>query len=156
MILLDANLLLYARVKDFPLHEAAREWLDGKLNGVVGVALPWQSLLAFVRLSSNPRIFQMPLTPSEAWLQVQAWLACPPAWTPEPTERHGEVLATLIPALGNRPNLLPDANLAALALEYGLALCSTDADFARFPGLTWENPLLNSGVGGAERGNPEA
>ena len=141
MILLDANLLLYARVSGFPQHEAARDWLDGKLNGVPGVALPWQSLLAFVRLSSNPRIFQRPLPTSEAWFQVREWLECPPVWIPEPTERHEEVLGTLIPSVGNRPNLLPDANLAALAMEYGLVLCSSDADFARFPGLRWENPL---------------
>jgi toxin-antitoxin system PIN domain toxin len=141
MILVDANLLLYARISDFPQHETARQWLDGKLNGIPGVALPWQSLLAFVRLSSNPRIFQKPLNTSEAWQQVEEWLACPPTWTPEPTQKHGAVLSTLIPAVGNRPNLLPDANLAALALEYGLTLCSSDADFARFPGLRWENPL---------------
>lgn len=141
MILLDANLLLYARVSDFPQHGKAREWLDGKLNGVTGVALPWQSLLAFIRISSNPRIFRTPLAPSEAWQQVEEWLACPSAWTPEPTEKHGEFLAGLIPAVGNRPNLLPDANLAALAMEYGLTLCSSDADFARFPGLNWLNPL---------------
>ena len=83
-------------------------------------------------------------------------MSCPPAWTPEPTEKHGEILGALIPALGNRPNLLPDANLAALALEYGLTLCSTDADFARFPGLRWENPLLGPGWTRAEKGNPEA
>ena len=141
MILVDANILLYARVAGFPQHDAARSWLDERLNGVPGVALPWQCLLAFVRISSNPRIFEKPLTAGEAWHQVEAWQSCPPVWMPEPTERHGEVLAGLIPAVGNRPNLVPDANLAALALEYGLTLYSTDADFARFPGLSWENPL---------------
>jgi predicted nucleic acid-binding protein len=87
---------------------------------------------------------------------VEEWLSCSPAWTPEPTEKHGEILATLIPAMGNRPNLLPDANLAALALEYGLTLCSADADFARFPGLEWENPLLGHDRNGAEKVNPGA
>jgi len=141
VILVDANILLYARVAGFTQHEPAREWLDGKLNGVAGVGLPWQSLLAFARLLSNPRIFERPSTAAEAWGQVEEWLACRPVWPPEPRERHGEILATLIPAVGNRPNLLPDANLAALAMEYGLTLCSTSADFARFPGLQWENPL---------------
>jgi toxin-antitoxin system PIN domain toxin len=141
VILVDANILLYARVAGFPLHETARNWLDGKLNGVPRVALPWQSLMAFVRLSSNPRIFERPLSAAEAWQQAEAWLACPPVWTPSPMDRHSELLSSLMPAVGNRPNLLPDASLAALAMEHGLTLCSTDADFARFPGLQWENPL---------------
>ena len=141
MILVDANILLYARVAGFPQHEVARAWLDEKLNGVPGVALPWQSLLAFVRLASNPRIFERPLSATEAWQQVEEWLACPGTWTPEPTENHERILRSLIPSVGNRPNLIPDANLAALALDYGLTLWSTDADFARFPGLRWKNPL---------------
>jgi toxin-antitoxin system PIN domain toxin len=141
VILVDSNILLYARVAGFSKHEMAREWLDGKLNGTPKVGLAWQSLLAFVRLSSNPRIFERPLSAAEAWRQAEEWLACPPVWTPTPTENHGEILAALIPAVGNRPNLLPDANLAALAMEHGLTLCSTDADFARFPGLRWEDPL---------------
>ena len=142
MILVDANLLLYAKIQDFPQHEAARTWLEERLNDVVGVGLPWQSLMAFVRLASNPRIFQQPLPAPEAWQQVEEWLACPPVWTPEPTDRHGEILAALIPAIGNRSNLFPDANLAALAMEYGLILCSNDADFGRFEGLRWKNPLI--------------
>jgi toxin-antitoxin system PIN domain toxin len=141
MILVDSNLLLYAKIQEFPQHKAARAWLDQRLNDVVGVGLPWQSLLAFVRLISNPRIFERPLTAEQAWLQVEEWLGCPNAWIPEPTERHGEVLASLLPETGNRSNLVPDAHLAALAMEYGLVLCSSDADFARFEGLRWENPL---------------
>jgi toxin-antitoxin system PIN domain toxin len=141
VILVDANILLYARVAGFSQHEPARTWLDEKLNGAPRVGLPWQSLLAFVRLASNPRVFERPLNAVEAWSQAEEWLACPPAWAPAPTEKHGEILATLISVVGNRPNLLPDASLAALALEHGLILCSTDADFARFPGLQWDNPL---------------
>ncbi len=141
MILVDANLLLYARVAGFSQHETARTWLDERLNGVPKVALPWQCLLTFVRISSNPRIFERPLTSSAAWRQVEEWQRCPPVWMPEPTDRHGQVLASLIPAIGNRPSLIPDADLAALAIEHGLTLCSTDADFARFPGLDWQNPL---------------
>jgi toxin-antitoxin system PIN domain toxin len=141
MILLDANLLLYAKISDFPQHGAASSWLDEKLNDVVGVGLPWQSLLAFVRLTSNPRIFQRPLSASEAWLQVEEWLSCRNVWVPEPTERHGEILRSFLRSVGNRSNLIPDAHLAALAMEYGLILCSSDADFSRFEGLRWENPL---------------
>ena len=80
MILVDANLLLYAKVRDFPQHELAKAWLDERLNDVTGVGLPWQSLLAFVRLASNPRIFQRPLPASEAWVQVEEWLACRNVW----------------------------------------------------------------------------
>ncbi len=141
MILVDANLLVYARVEDFAQHKAARSWLDERLNGVPAVGLPWPSLLAFVRLVSNPRIFDRPMPSDDAWRQVEEWLACSPVWTPEPTEHHHEVLSTLMPAVGNRPNLVPDAHLAAIAIQYGLTLCSTDADFGRFQGLKWENPL---------------
>jgi toxin-antitoxin system PIN domain toxin len=141
MILVDSDLLLYAKVREFPQHPMAKVWLDGRLNDIAGVGLPWQSLLAFVRLISNPRIFRSPLPASEALLQVEEWLGCRNVWVPEPAERHGEILASLLPAIGNRSNLIPDAHLAALAMEYGLVLCSSDADFARFEGLRWENPL---------------
>ena len=76
-----------------------------------------------------------------AWQQVSQWLACEPAWIPLPTERHGEVLGRLLAEPGMYGNLVPDAHLAALAIEHGLTLCSTDGDFARFPELKWLNPL---------------
>lgn len=141
MILVDANLLVYARVRDFTQHERAREWLDARLNGPTGVGLPWATLLAFVRLVSNPRIFREPMAVDAAWAQVEEWLACDPVWTPVPTERHSSLLAELLPLSGGRSNLVPDADLAALAMEYGLVLHSTDRDFSRFPGLRWKNPL---------------
>ncbi len=143
MILVDANLLLYARIGDFREHEAARCWLDEKLNGRVGVALPWPSLLAFVRIATNPRVFHEPMSMDRAWAQVRAWLDCRPAWIPTPTERHADVLQALMPTAA-RPDLVPDAHLAALAIQYGLVLCSTDRDFARFPGLRWEDPLAGN------------
>jgi uncharacterized protein len=141
VILVDANLLVYARVADFPQHQAAKSWLDCRLNGVTGVGLPWPSLLAFVRLVSNPRIFRAPLNVTDAWRQVEEWLGCGPAWIPEPTARHRVILGPLLSQVGGRANLVPDVHLAALAMEYGLVLCSTDGDFARFEGLRWENPL---------------
>jgi toxin-antitoxin system PIN domain toxin len=140
MILLDANLLVYARVSGFPQHDRARRWLDEQLNGRTGVGLPWQSLLAFVRLMSNPRVFERPISVKDAWVQVEAWLDLPPCWIPEPTDRHRSILGSLIPEAG-RPDLVPDAHLAALAMEYGLVLHSTDRDFSRFTGLRWRNPL---------------
>ena len=141
MILVDANLLIYAKVSDFEQHERARAWLDSKLNGPVGVGLPWTSLLAFVRLVSNPRVFPRPLPISDAWKQVEEWRGSDHVFSPEPTAKHPIVLETLMRNAVDRSNLVPDAHLAALAIEYGLTLCSTDGDFARFQGLTWENPL---------------
>jgi toxin-antitoxin system PIN domain toxin len=145
VILIDANLLVYARVTGLPQHGTARDWLDAHLNGSVRVGLPWPSLLAFVRLVSNPRVFERPQAVARAWRQVEEWLDCEPVWVPSPTDRHREVLGALLRQAGQRPNLVPDAHLAALAIEHGLTLCSTDGDFARFPGLRWENPLADAG-----------
>lgn len=141
MILVDTNLLVYAHVKAFPQHAAARKWLDGRLNGTTRVGLAWPSILGFVRLVSNPRVFECPETIARAWQQAEAWLGSPSAWIPLPTERHREVLSELLSTLDLRANHVPDAHLAALAIEHGLTLCSTDSDFARFPGLRRENPL---------------
>jgi toxin-antitoxin system PIN domain toxin len=141
MILVDANLLVYAHVRSFQQHESARAWLDAQLNGNSRVGLPWHSLLAFLRIVTNPRIFQMPESMSDAWKQVEAWLDCEVAWIPEPMERHRHVLGSLLGASGMQANLVPDAHLASLAIEHGLTLCSTDGDFARFQNLRWQNPL---------------
>jgi toxin-antitoxin system PIN domain toxin len=141
LILIDANLLIYARVSSFVQHQTAQDWLDRQLNGVPRVGFPWASLLAFLRVVTNPRIFERPEPISDAWDQVMAWLGTGPAWIPEPTERHVEVLGELIRLPGVHANLVPDAHLAALAIEHGLILCSTDGDFARFPRLRWMNPL---------------
>jgi uncharacterized protein len=141
MILVDANLLVYAHVRTFLQHESARAWLDEQLNGNSPVGLPWHSLLAFLRIVTNPRVFQNPETMAGAWNQVEEWLDCEPAWIPEPTDRHREVLGTLLAGSGMQANLVPDAHLASLAIEHGLILCSTDGDFARFQSLRRQNPL---------------
>jgi len=141
VILVDANLLVYAHVASQPQHPAAHAWLDQRLNGAAPVGLPWPSLLAFLRLVTNPRIFARPETPASAWRQVRQWLDCPPVWIPQPTDRHREVLGRLLESQPVKANLIPDAHLAALAIEHGLTLCSTDGDFGRFAGLKWEDPL---------------
>ncbi|MGH9128589.1 MAG: TA system VapC family ribonuclease toxin [Acidimicrobiales bacterium] len=142
MILVDANLLIYAHAEDLPQHDQARSWLDSHLSGRAAVGLPWASLLAFLRIISNPRALQYPEPIAQAWVQVQEWLDAPPAWIPQPTERHRDTLATLINS-ATHANLVPDAHLAALAIEHGLVLASSDGDFAQFQamGLRWENPL---------------
>jgi toxin-antitoxin system PIN domain toxin len=141
VILVDVNILLYASNAEADQHAESREWLDGKLGGTAPVGLPWPTLLAFLRIATNPRAFRRPLTMSTAWEQVSAWLSAEPAWTPEPTERHAAVLGELLALPGVYGNLVSDAHLASLAIQHGLTLCSTDGDFARFPGLVWLNPL---------------
>jgi hypothetical protein len=141
VILVDANILIYSHVETFAQHRSARDWLDQQLNGSRRVGLPWDSLLAFLRLVTNPRVFERPEPMVEAWRQARAWLACETAWIPQPTERHTDLLDELLALPGVHANLVPDAHLAALAIEHGLTLCSTDGDFARFPALRWLNPL---------------
>jgi uncharacterized protein len=141
LILVDANLLIYAVNAAAPQHVVARSWLDARMNSAARVGLPWISLLAFLRLVTNARVFQRPMSMTDAWNQVDAWLGSGPAWVPAPTQRHAEILARLLMAPGVHGNLVPDAHLAALAIEYGLELNSTDGDFARFTGLRWRNPL---------------
>jgi hypothetical protein len=141
VILVDVNILLYASNAEADQHAESREWLDGKVGGTAPVGLPWPTLLAFLRIATNPRAFRRPLTMSTAWEQVSAWLSAEPVWTPEPTERHAAVLGELLALPGVYGNLVSDAHLASLAIQHGLTLCSTDGDFARFPGLVWLNPL---------------
>jgi toxin-antitoxin system PIN domain toxin len=105
------------------------------------VGLPWPSLLAFIRIATNPVAIRQPLTPSTAWTQVLEWLGASVAWIPSPGDRHVEILGSLMTAQGMSSRLVSDAHLAALAIEHGLTLCSTDGDFAKFAGLKWENPL---------------
>lgn len=142
MILVDANLLVYASVAGFPQHERARAWLDQQLSGATRVGLPWPSLLAFLRLVTNPRVFERPANIADAWQRVRVWLDAPTAWIPQPTDRHVELLGKLIGEGAVQANLVPDAHLAALALEHGLEVCTTDTDFARFGEVRWRNPLM--------------
>jgi toxin-antitoxin system PIN domain toxin len=141
VILVDANLLLFAANRAAPEHARARAWLDDRLNGTARVGLPWPSLLAFVRLVTNPLVVRNAVAPAEAWRQVEEWLTCESVWIPLPGTGHAEILGTLLKVPGMTSRLVPDAHLAALAIEHGLTLCSTDGDFSRFSGLTWQNPL---------------
>ena len=143
MILIDANILIYAHVSSFAQHNLARDWLDQQLNASARVGLPWTSLLAFLRLVTNPRVFEQPEAIRDAWEQVQTWLTSETVWIPQPTERHADILGEFLALPGVHGNLVPDAHLAALAVEHGLTLCSTDGDFARFQGLRWLNPIAS-------------
>jgi uncharacterized protein len=143
-MLLDANLLLYAIHEGADRHEAATSWLTEQLNGSRRVGIPWSSLGGFLRIATHPRAFPRPLDPATAWERVTDWLASPVVWIPEPGPENPRILGQLIAAHDVRGNLVPDAMLAALAIEHGLTLHSTDTDFARFNDLRWEDPLRRS------------
>jgi toxin-antitoxin system PIN domain toxin len=141
VILVDVNLLIYATSARAKQHEVARDWLDAQLNGTSRVGLPWASLLGFLRITTNRRAFSDAISMEAAWGQIEAWLGCDPVWIPQPTDRHAEVLGSLCAQSGILGDLVSDAHLAALAIEHGLTLCSSDGDFARFRELKWINPL---------------
>jgi toxin-antitoxin system PIN domain toxin len=142
-VLVDANLLVYATDRLGSRHGAAAEWIEEQLNGSHRVGLPWQSLAAFLRIATHPRIFANPLEPAVAWRQVEDWLAAPAAWVPTPGPGYADLLGALLTRHEITGNLVPDAALAALALEHGLEVASADSDFARFApaGLRWQDPL---------------
>lgn len=144
MIAVDANLLVYAHVTSFEQHDGARTWLEEQLATLPRVGLAWASLLAFMRLVTNPRLFSEPESMADAWEQVEAWLDADSVWTPTPTPRHREILSAFFEGLGLRANDVPDAHLAALAVEHGIKLATTDSGFARFQRLEWFNPLRSS------------
>lgn len=141
MILVDANLLLYAYHPRSGQHLASRAWLEGVLSGPERVHFAWFTLWAFLRISTNPRVFARPLSAAEAEAAVSSWLAQPASSILEPGERHWEILRVLLREGQTVGPLVMDAALAALAIEHGATLHTTDRDFSRFPGLKWRNPL---------------
>jgi toxin-antitoxin system PIN domain toxin len=140
-VLVDANLLIYAVDEDSPHHEAAASWLSGVLNGNRRIALPWQTIGAFVRIVTHPRAVSSPLSGPDAWGHVAAWLAAEVAWVPPTSEQTAAVFGELIGRYHITGNLVTDAQLAALAFEHGLSVMSADSDFARFKEVHWVNPL---------------
>lgn len=141
MKLTDVNLLLYAVDSEAPRHAAARRWLEEQLSGRETFAFAWSVLLAFLRLSTSRRVFESPLSPDESFDLMDAWLARPNVVVVHPTERHGALLRELLTPLGVAGDLVSDAHLAALSIEHGAELCSSDADFSRFAGIRWTDPL---------------
>ena len=141
MILVDANLLLYAEDSASPQHDPARRWWDAQLSGRGTVCLCWPVLTAFIRIATNRRLYEHPLTLAEATARVQSWLQHPSTRVVQPTQGHWQVIKGLLEQGQAVGNLVTDAHLAALAIEHGCELYSTDSDFARFPTLQWHNPL---------------
>jgi len=141
VILVDANVLLYAEDSLSPYHDTARQWWDAQLSGRSPVCLCWTVLTAFIRVGTNRRVFERPLSLNEAIHRVQSWVDQPCTRLIYPTEQHWQVLQELLEQGQAIGNLVTDAHLAALAIEHGCQLYPTDSDFARFPKLKWSNPL---------------
>ena len=141
MIVVDANLLLYAVNRDLPQHEVARLWWEGVLSRGTPVGLAWGVLLAFLRISTHPRIFERPLKAEAAAAYLDGWLAVPGVRPISPMPRHWEILRPLIVRSGTGGNLTSDAHLAAMTIEHGGTLYSADNDFKRYAGLVHINPL---------------
>ena len=140
-MLVDANILLYSVDETSPFHAQALAWLTAALNGPRRVGIPWMSLVAFIRIATNPRASRLPLTPEQAWQHVEAWLDAPACWIPSPGRGHREIFAGLIVAHDVRAGLVTDAVLVALCVEHGLEMVSADSDFARFSEVEWVNPV---------------
>ena len=141
MILVDANLLLYAEDSRSGHHELARKWWDQQLSGSTPVCLCWPVLTAFLRIGTNARLHQRPLSLREATQRVQSWVDQPCVRIIEATENHWPIFQRMLKAGNAAGNLVMDAHLAALAVEHACRLCSSDSDFARFPGIKWLNPV---------------
>ncbi len=141
MIVLDANLLIYAVNQDAPVYRQAKSWLESVLSGRDTVGFSWNVLLAFLRLTTRHGLFRHPLPPETALDLMADWLDQPSAMVVHPGPRHLRILRELLLPMGTGGNLTSDVHLAALAIEHGAELCSSDTDFASFRGLKWRNPL---------------
>ena len=141
MILPDVNLLIYAVDSEAPMHRRAKQWLEQVLSAPQTVAISWSTVLAFVRLTTSRSMYRAPLPVEVALNTVGTWLAHPSVTLVHPGPKHFSILRDLLMAVGTGGNLTSDAHLAALAIEHGAELCSSDYDFGRFPRLNWSNPL---------------
>ena len=142
MVTSDANVVLYAHNKGAEQHSAAKIWLEGQLSGSEIFFFNWQTISAFLRISTNHRSFPNPFTFNEATRIVQEWLDLPNVELLVPTARHWDIFKELIVDGQTTGPLIMDAHLAALAIEHGATLATTDRDFSRFPRLKTINPLV--------------
>jgi toxin-antitoxin system PIN domain toxin len=144
VIVADVNLLVYAIDEDSPFHIKARSWFEQVLSGTESIGLAWIVLLGFLRVTTRSEAVRNPLAVKQALELVELWLAQPRSQSSSPAPRHFELLRGLLSAIGTGGNLTSDAHLAAIAIEHGAEICSTDTDFGRFQGLRWRNPLVSS------------
>jgi toxin-antitoxin system PIN domain toxin len=141
VIVVDLNLLVYAHNEAAPLHDRARRWWEDLMTREQPVSIPWAVAFGFVRLVTHPAVLSDPLPPLAALARVRGWYAQPEVRVIEPGPRHLDIVEELLRATGVGGSLTTDTHLAALAIEHQATLCSNDADFGRFPGLRWVNPL---------------
>jgi len=139
--ILDANILLYAHNADDPRHRPVGKWIEDLFSKGDITGLPWPTIWAFLRVSTSKRVWKRPLAPREAFGTIQGWLAQPRISVVQPGPRHAQILEQVVTESRSTGPLVSDAVLAALAIEHGATLASTDRDFARFSGLRWINPL---------------
>ena len=144
MILVDANLLLYAYDSESPHHEASRRWLETEFSSGRPVGFGLVTLLAFVRIASDHRIYARPLTPAAACQLVDAWLSQPNVRLIQPGPRSWAILSELCEEGQAKGAMVMDAHLAALALEHGASIATTDRDFMRFPDVEVVNPVKHA------------
>jgi len=154
MIIPDINLLLYAYDSTSPFHAQASAWWQTCLSGAEPVGLPPVVVFGFVRVGTNARVFQHPLTPAEAAGHIRNWLGQPVVKLLEFSPDHVERVLGLVESLGTAGNLLTDARIAAIAIENGAVLHTADADFVRFQNLRWLNPITGIGSRSLRRGRP--
>lgn len=141
MIVPDVNLLVYAYVTGMPEHDAARRWWESTVNGDEMVGLPWSVIGGFARLATHPKVIYPPMKPAEALGHVRDWLCYAHIDAIAPGPEHLDIMQRNLEAVGAGGDLVPDAHIAALAMENGAEVHSNDSDFGRFPGLRWHNPL---------------
>ena len=141
MIIPDINLLVYAHDAGSRFHQKAKPWWEGCLSGRETVGLPWAVLLGFLRIICNPKVFLKPMPVREAADYVESWLERPHVQIVHPGARHVELVLGYLRNFGTTGNLTTDTHLAALSVEYQATLHTADADFARYSGLRWKNPL---------------
>lgn len=144
MILPDANLILYAHIKDFPQHSASKIWLEKILADREIIGLSWQIITAFIRVGTNPKLFKIPMGIRQAEKRIEALFDCPTVKIVTPTDRHWKIFLKLLKESKAVGNLVMDAHLAALAIENNARIASTDTDFKLFSDLEYFNPLIEN------------
>ncbi len=147
MIVPDINLLLYACDSSSPFHAGAAKWWQESLSGAEPVGMAAVVIFGFIRIGTNRSVFRKPMTCAEAAGQVRSWFNQPPVQMLVPGPQHFEQVITLLQSAGATTNLVTDAQIAALAIEHDAVVHTADADFVRFAGLRWFNPISGQASG---------
>ncbi len=154
MIVPDINLLVYAYNDGAPFHDAAKRWWEDSMNGTERVGVPWIVATGFVRLMTHPSALEFPVSPTDAVGHVREWFQYAHVTPINPGPDHLTHLRQCLGAAGVGANLVTDAHIAALAIEYQAVVHSNDSDFGRFPGLRRRNPLKDPDAMALELSEP--